>query len=91
MTNVERVWVVEDASLENHSPFSTETEIATYFVALSEGSRARYLRPPAPFSGEATYSAQRNRLRGGLAVELLGLPPQRLTGPGCEARVALSR
>jgi hypothetical protein len=111
--NVERVWVVEDASLENHSPFSTATESATYFAVMAEGPRARYLvdrtetptpqlsivrsvdviasrssfsfrpdlrratlRPPAPFSGEATYSAQRNRLGGDLAVDLPGLPPQ---------------
>jgi hypothetical protein len=122
--NVERVWVVEDPSLENHNPFSTETESATYFAVLTEGLRARYLvnrvevptpqlsitrnidvtgsrssfsyrsdlrsatlRPPAPFSGEATYSARQGRLRGDLAVELPGLPPQPLTGPGFEARI----
>jgi hypothetical protein len=126
--NVERVWAVEDASLENHSHFSTETESATYFAVLTEGSRARYLvnrvevptpqlsitrsidvtgprssfsyrsdlrsatlRPPAPFSGEATYSARQGRLRGDLAVEMPGLPLQPLTGPGFEARIIARR
>jgi hypothetical protein len=31
------------------------------------------LRPPAPFSGEATYSRQGHKLTGGLSVQLLGL------------------
>jgi hypothetical protein len=49
------------------------------------------LRPPAPFSGEATYSARRDRLSGDLAIEYPGIAPQPLTGPGFETRIEATR
>ncbi|HYG96359.1 MAG TPA: hypothetical protein VD741_04550 [Solirubrobacterales bacterium] len=48
---------------------------------------AATLRPPAPFSGEATYSARRGRLSGDLVVEFPGVSPQPLTGPGFDPRL----
>lgn len=45
------------------------------------------IAPPAPFSGEATYSARSRRLSGDLTVQFPGLPPQPLTGPAFEARI----
>ena len=49
------------------------------------------LTPPAPFSGEATYSSDGGRLNGDLAVELPGLEPQPLTGSQFEARISSPR
>jgi hypothetical protein len=49
------------------------------------------LRPPAPFSGEATFSARRQRLSGDLAVRFPGTPPQPLTGPEFETRLDATR
>jgi len=125
---VERVWVLDNAFLINHSPFSAATNSATYFAAMTEAKRARYLvdrvevptptlaitrrvdiaaarpsfsyagdlrsatvRPPAPFSGEATYSARPNKLSGDLAVQLPGMPAQRLTGGDFETRIGAKR
>lgn len=49
------------------------------------------LEPPAPFSGEATYSKRRQLLSGDLAVELPGIEPQSLTGPRFDARISIPR
>lgn len=49
--------------------------------------RSAVLRPPAPFSGEATFSARRQRLSGDLEVEFPGLPPQTLTDGQFEAKI----
>lgn len=49
--------------------------------------RSALIHAPAPFAGEATYSARRGRLSGDLTVEFPGLPPQSLTGPGFEAQM----
>jgi len=49
--------------------------------------RAATVAPPAPFAGEATYSARRHRLSGDLSVQFPGLPPQPLTGPSFEAKL----
>lgn len=49
------------------------------------------LQPPAPFSGEATFSARRERLSGDLAVSFPGTSPQPLTGPKFETRLDATR
>lgn len=49
--------------------------------------RAARVQPPPPFSGEAHCWRRHPRLVGDLAVELPGLPPQPLTGPGFETRI----
>jgi hypothetical protein len=53
--------------------------------AYTHTMRAVTIAPPAPFSGEATYSARRHRLSGDLTVQFPGLPPQPLTGPTFKA------
>lgn len=53
--------------------------------------RRATLAPPAPFSGEATYSARRHRLSGDLTVQFPGVPPETLTGPLYEARMRTLR
>lgn len=59
--------------------------------AYTHTLRTATVRPPAPFSGEATFSARRHRLSGDLSVQFPGLPPQPLTGPGFEARIDPTR
>jgi hypothetical protein len=49
--------------------------------------RTAVLRPPKPFSGEATYSAGSRQLAGDLRIAFLGLAPQSLTGHQFEARI----
>jgi hypothetical protein len=49
------------------------------------------LRPPAPFSGEATYSDRSGRLTGDLAIELPGSGPEPLAGPAFEAWIDATR
>lgn len=49
------------------------------------------LRPPAPFEGEATFSAARHSLSGDLTVALPGAPPEPLTGPEFEAQIDPTR
>jgi len=58
---------------------------SSFFYRRTLGSAL--IHAPAPFAGEATYSARRGRLRGDLTVEFPGLPPQPLTGPGFEAQM----
>jgi len=57
--------------------------IFSYTHTLSSAT----LAPPAPFSGEATYSARRHRFSGDLTVRFPGLPPQPLTGTGFETKL----
>jgi hypothetical protein len=49
------------------------------------------LRPPSPFSGEASFSERSGRLSGDLAVELPGSAPEPLTGRAFEARIVATR
>jgi hypothetical protein len=60
---------------------------ARSIFAYTHTLRTATIAPPAPFSGEATYSARRHRLSGDLAVQFPGLPPESLTGPTFEARI----
>lgn len=74
-----------------------EPRLAIFRRAVITGSRSIFsythtlrsatLAPPAPFSGEATYSARRHRLIGSLAVQFPGLPPQSLAGTGFETKI----
>lgn len=49
------------------------------------------LRPPSPFSGEATYSQKLHQLSGNLTVSLPGIPAQPLTGRDFEAGIDPTR
>jgi hypothetical protein len=83
-------------SIESPRPGLTIRRTATVIAPRSTFSHpgdlaSATLRPPAPFSGEASFTARRERLSGDLAVKFPGLPPQPLTGPGFETRIDATR
>jgi hypothetical protein len=64
----------------------------TYGSTGHKAARAA-VKPPAPFSGSATFSRRGHskvRWKGDLAVDFLGHPQVRLTGPGAHVLLSLN-